>query len=111
MRWFGFAVALIALLVAFEATLGRLVPPALVSIAEALVLSFFVVSCGVAILRYRLYDIDRIISRTTSYLVVTGSLIAIYAVLVAAASELVSGGSPSPLRRPRCLLRPRLDPC
>ena len=94
MRWFGFAVALIVLLVVFEATLGRFVSPVLTSIAEAFVLSFFVVSCGVAILRYRLYDIDRIISRTTSYLVVTGALIGGYAVTVAAASELVSGKQP-----------------
>ncbi len=63
-------------------------------IAEAFVLSFFVVSCGVAILRYRLYDIVRPISRTTSYLVVTGALIGGYAVTVAAASELVSGKQP-----------------
>jgi hypothetical protein len=94
MRWFGFAVALIVLLVVFEATVGRFVPQGLISIAEALVLSFFVVSCGIAILRYRLYDIDRIISRTTSYLLVTGSLIVAYALIVAAASELLRGRQP-----------------
>jgi hypothetical protein len=37
---------------------------------------------GVAVLRYRLYDIDRIISRTLAYAIVTGLLIGIYAGLV-----------------------------
>ena len=47
------------------------------------------VSIGVAILKYRLYDIDRIISRTLAYAIVTGLLIGVYAGLVLLATEVL----------------------
>ena len=40
------------------------------------------VSIGIGILKYRLYDIDRIISRTLAYAIVTGLLVGVYAGLV-----------------------------
>ena len=47
------------------------------------------VSIGVAILRYRLYDIDRIISRTLAYAIVTGLLVGVYAGLVLLATQVL----------------------
>jgi hypothetical protein len=71
------------------------------------------VCIGVAILKYRLYDIDRIISRTLAYALVTGLLVGVYAGLVllatqvlgfastwaVAASTLVAAALFAPLRR------------
>jgi hypothetical protein len=41
------------------------------------------VAVAVAVLRYRLYDVDRVISRTLSYAAVTGLLVATYVGCVA----------------------------
>jgi MFS family permease len=71
------------------------------------------VGIGVGILKYRLYDIDRIISRTLAYAIVTGLLIGVYAGLVllatgvlglhstvaVAAATLAAAALFSPLRR------------
>ena len=45
------------------------------------------VSIGVGILKYHLYDIDRVISRTLAYAIVTGLLIGVYAGLVLLATR------------------------
>src|SRR5579862_1118358 len=72
------------------------------------------VSIGVAILKFRLYDIDRIISRTLAYAIVTGVLVGLYTGVVllcgrvlsvhatpvtVAASTLAAAALFSPLRR------------
>ena len=51
---------------------------AMVSGAIALV----AVAIGIAVLRYRLYDIDQIISRTVAYAIITSLLVGVYAGLV-----------------------------
>jgi DNA integrity scanning protein DisA with diadenylate cyclase activity len=48
----------------------------------------------VAILKYRLYDIDRIISRTLANALVTGLLVGVYAGLVLLAIEVLRFSSP-----------------
>jgi hypothetical protein len=52
------------------------------------------VGIGVGILKYRLYDIDRIISRTLAYAIVTGLLIGIYAGLVLLTTDVLSFHAP-----------------
>ena len=52
------------------------------------------VGMGVAILRYRLYEIDRIVSRTLAYAIVTGLLVGVYAGLVLLATRVLTVSSP-----------------
>jgi hypothetical protein len=52
------------------------------------------VGIGVGILKYRLYDIDRIISRTLAYAILTGLLVGVYAGLVLLATKVLPLSSP-----------------
>ena len=52
------------------------------------------VAMGVGILKYHLYDIDRMISRTLSYTLVTGVLIGVYAGVVTLATRVLPFSSP-----------------
>jgi hypothetical protein len=90
LKWLmgGFAGSLACLL------LGNIVsswpgPAFVASVFELLGLLILPACMGVAILRYRLYDIDRIISRTLAYALVTGVLVGVYAGLVLLATEVL----------------------
>ena len=48
---------------------------------------------AVAVLRYRLYDLGRVVSRTVSYAVITALLVGVYLVLVTASTRLLPDGS------------------
>jgi hypothetical protein len=60
----------------------------------AVVTIAFPASIGVGILKYRLYDIDRIISRTLAYAIVTGLLVGMYAGLVLLATLVLTIRTP-----------------
>ena len=80
--------AVVALL-ALEETSGF--APGAWLVALALALPSLPVAIGVAVLRYRLWDLDRLISRTVTYTAVTVLLVVPYLLVVPAASRLAEG--------------------
>jgi hypothetical protein len=118
LKWLLYAAAVIVLAVLASGPVTRIVGPgnAATNLQNALGsggIALVPVAIGVAVLRYRLYDIDRIISRTLAYAIITGLLIGIYAGLVllatgvlgihsavtVAAATLVAAALFSPVRR------------
>ena len=96
LKWLasGVTVAVVGLVIGLLVPGGA--PP--VEQAAANVIAFGImalpVSIGVAILKYRLYEIDRIISRTLAYAIVTGLLVGLYVGLVLLATQVLMLRSP-----------------
>ncbi len=65
-----------------------------VSSVATVALAALPVGIAIGILKYRLYDIDRIISRTLAYAIVTGLLVGVYAGLVLLATQVLAFSSP-----------------
>jgi hypothetical protein len=65
------------------------------------------VSVGVAILNYRLYDIDRIISRTLAYAILTRLLVGVYAAVVLLATKVFRVHTPVAMAASTRQARPR----
>jgi hypothetical protein len=66
----------------------------LVRDSGALAIAGFPLAIGIGILRYRLYEIDRLISRTLSYAILTGLLVGIFVGIVALATDVLPFSSP-----------------
>jgi hypothetical protein len=95
-KWFAMSVAFFAAAAVLSVTfLGEAVPT-LADLAIAAALACMPIATGVAVLRYRLYEIDRIINRTLVYGLVTVVLSLTYLALVVglqALFEPFTGGS------------------
>ena len=89
LKWFMYAsaIAVVVIFVASELSNNPL-------LEWEIVFPLIPVAVGIAILKYRLYDIDRLISRTRGYAIVTGLLIGLYAGLVLLATQVLSIKSP-----------------
>jgi hypothetical protein len=78
LKWVAVGIVVMIALMA----LSNVLPAPLGDLCFALAIASLPMSLGVAILRFRLYDIDRIISRTVAYAIVTALLAAVFAGVV-----------------------------
>jgi hypothetical protein len=79
LKWFALAAVLIGAVTAGHLLfLDALLSEALVNMLDAVTITFLYVAVGIAILRYRLYDIDIIINRTLVYGSLTVTLVLVY---------------------------------
>ena len=92
LKWFAAAAVLVvATFIALILTNSNSVAAAILNNLALLCLN---VAIAIAVLKYRLYEIDRIISRTLAYTIVTGLLVGLYAGLVLLATHVLSFSSP-----------------
>jgi hypothetical protein len=92
LKWFAAAsVLVVTTFIALILTNSHSVAAAILNNLAFLCLD---VAIAVAVLKYRLYEIDRIISRTLTYTIVTGLLVGLYAGLVLLAIGVLSFSSP-----------------
>jgi hypothetical protein len=90
LKWCAWAALLLAVVFAASTWVNS----AAVYVLESLAFLGLYTAIAVAVLKYRLYDIDRIISRTLAYAVVTGLLVGVYAGLVLLATRVLSVHTP-----------------
>ena len=95
LKWFVFAVLLLPIMVVPDAAVED------IAVLEALLfptaVSLLPVAAGIAILRYRLYDIDVVISRTLVFAVLAAFITGVYvAVVVGVGSRRWGGRGPEP---------------
>jgi hypothetical protein len=91
---YGVAVVVVTILAQEVATaLGIVVPDWMDNLSFVLAVSVFPAAIGIAVLRYRLYDIGQLVRRTVSYVLIALLLAAVYLAGVAAIGALVGRDS------------------
>jgi hypothetical protein len=91
LKWFTYASALLPLSV-----VGDVLATPVGELLLAVPIVFLPVATGIAILRHRLYDIDRLINRTLVYGLLTALLAGVYAGLVLVLGQLFGGVGEDP---------------
>ncbi len=77
LRWYGVAAVAV---IAFVLSIEFVTPPLIVGFVTSILIAPLIpAAAAVAILRYHLYDLDRIVSRTIAYATVTGVLVVVFA--------------------------------
>lgn len=94
-KWFATAVVLDLLLLALAAAVSEVWPKAYWALNWSFVVMLVLPAAAivVAVLRYRLYDIDRLVSRTVSYLALTAVIAVPYALVVTGASRVFASSN------------------
>jgi hypothetical protein len=83
-----------ALVLAVEFVVSVWVNSAVMNVLQSLAFLCLWTSIAIAVLKYRLYEIDRVVSRTLAYAIVTGLLLGVYAGLVLLATQVLTLNSP-----------------
>jgi len=102
LSWFTYTYAFAAVVLVATVVIGgtggssRPGVEVLDSIVGALALGSIGVGVGVAVLRYRLYDLGRLVNRTIVYALLTAVLVVLYALLVVGIGAAI-GGTSSPV--------------
>jgi hypothetical protein len=89
LKWFAYAAVFVGLSLVASITIPAYERSPLSGLVFGFAIWLIPISCGIAIMRYRLYDIDRIINRTLVYGVLTVLLAAVYVGAVVGLGTLV----------------------
>jgi signal transduction histidine kinase len=77
LKWFALSTGVLVLVLSLAGVLWNVTP--VMSLLAAVSLTAWAVTIGIAVLRYRLYDVDLVISRTFTYVLLTVVLAVVYA--------------------------------
>jgi hypothetical protein len=96
LKWLlaGAAASLVGLVASFQLLSNLGIPAGGITLLSTVCLCALPASIAVGILKYRLFDIDRLISRTLAYALLTGLLVGVYAGLVLLATQVLGFSSP-----------------